>query len=268
MKVTLLGVGGSAGMPQIGGADGRGDWGELDPAEPRNRRTRPSIVIHGPDDQRILVDTGPDLRLQLTAQAIGRVDAVIYTHAHADHIAGLDEIRILNRILGAPMPSYATAGVWAELRQRFDYAFAPYNGGYFIRPVLTAHEMKPGETVEIAGMAVRGFVQDHGYVDTLGLRVGDFAYCTDVVRLNDAALAALKGVRTLVVDCFTLGPAHPTHAHLEQVLDWVARLSPARTVLTHMGPNMDYRRLVESLPPGIEPGYDGQVLAVDLSVPA
>jgi phosphoribosyl 1,2-cyclic phosphate phosphodiesterase len=262
MKVTLLGVGGSAGLPQIGGADGRGDWGEVDPAEPRNRRTRPSIVIHGPDDQRILVDTGPDLRSQLTDCAIGRIDAVIYTHAHADHIAGLDEIRILNRILGAPMPAYATKTVWAELRQRFDYAFAPYNGGYFIRPVLVAHEVKPGEQIDISGVAVQSFTQDHGYGDTLGLRVGDFAYCTDVVRLNDVALAALAGVQTLVVDCFTLGPAHPTHAHLDQVLDWVAQLKPARTVLTHMGPNMDYRRLTECLPPGIAPGYDGQILTI------
>jgi phosphoribosyl 1,2-cyclic phosphate phosphodiesterase len=262
MKITLLGVGGSAGSPQIGGADGRGDWGELDPTEPRNRRTRPSIVMHTADHKAVLVDTGPDLRAQLTANAIGKIDAVIYTHAHADHIAGLDEIRILNRILGTPMPTYATAEVFAELRQRFDYVFKPYKGGFFIRPVLIAHEIKGGDTADIEGLTVTFLTQDHGYLPTLGLRVGDFAYCTDVVRLDETALSALAGVQTLVVDCFTRGPKHPTHADLAQVLSWVNQLRPARTVLTHMGPNMDYRRLAETLPAGIEPGYDGQVLNV------
>ena len=144
VRVVLLGVGGSAGSPQIGGADGFGDWGQLDPAEPRNRRSRASIVIEASDQRRLLVDTPPDLRQQLTDNGIGRIDAVLYTHAHADHIAGLDEIRILNRILDAPMPSYADARTWGELHLRFDYAFKPYAGGFFSRPVLEAHTIAPG----------------------------------------------------------------------------------------------------------------------------
>lgn len=261
LKVTLLGVGGSSGSPQIGGADGAGDWGELDPTEPRNRRSRPSIVVEAPDGRRILVDTGPDLRLQLTERRIGRIDAVIYTHAHADHIAGLDEIRILNRLLGAPMPTYATVAVFEELAQRFDYAFKPWSGPGFFRPVLATQAVAAGESVEINGLAVRVIGQDHGFTTSLGLRIGGFAYCTDVKRLDEAALGALAGVETLVVDCFTRGAAHPTHANLAQVLAWVERLKPRRTVLTHMGPNMDYRWLVENLPVGVEPGFDGMELA-------
>ncbi len=260
MKVTILGAGGSSGSPQVGGPEGAGDWGELDPTEPRNRRSRPSIVIEHAG-QRLLVDTGPDLRGQLIDNKINRIDAILYTHAHADHIAGLDEIRILNRLLGAPMPTYATAEVWAELRLRFAYAFKPWTGGGFFRPVLDAEDIAPGDTVKIIGLEVTLIGQDHGFIPSLGLRIGGFAYCTDVVRLDEAAFAALAGLDVFVVDCFTSGGPHPTHAHLALVLDWVARLRPGRTILTHMGPNMDYRRLLETLPDGVEPAYDGMVLA-------
>ncbi|OYY02261.1 MAG: MBL fold metallo-hydrolase [Acidocella sp. 35-58-6] len=259
-KVTLLGVGGSAGSPQIGGEDGAGDWGVLDPAEPRNRRTRPSIVIESPEGKRLLVDTGPDLRLQLTDCKIPRIDAVLYTHAHADHVAGLDEIRILNRLLGAPMPTYATQVVFDELEKRFDYAFRPWNGSGFYRPVLSTQGIEAGQVVEILGLAVQVIGQDHGYITTLGLRVGGFAYCTDVVRLDETALAALEGLEVLVIDCFTNGLPHPTHANLEQVLGWVEVLRPKRTILTHMGPTMDYQSLLKELPEGVEPGFDGMVI--------
>ncbi|OYV33125.1 MAG: MBL fold metallo-hydrolase, partial [Acidocella sp. 20-61-6] len=161
MKVTLLGVGGSAGTPQIGGADGLGDWGELDPSEPRNLRSRPSIAIETPEGKTLLVDTGPDMRRQLIAAGIGKVDAVFFTHSHADHITGLDDIRILNRLLGAPMPCYTDAFTWGELRRRFDYAFKPYHGGWFTRPVVEVHEVTPGGTAEILGMQLRLIDQDH-----------------------------------------------------------------------------------------------------------
>jgi phosphoribosyl 1,2-cyclic phosphate phosphodiesterase len=259
----MLGAGGSAGCPQIGGADGGGDWGELDPAEPRNRRTRPSVVVTNEAGQNLLIDTGPDLRLQLTACKIPKIDAVLYTHAHADHIAGLDEIRILNRLLGAPMPTYADAKTLEELEKRFDYAFRPWTPGtFFFRPVLQTHVVAPPQQLEILGLPVRIFVQDHGFIPTLGLRIGGFAYCTDVKRLDETALATLEGVETLVVDCFTRYDAHPTHANLAQVLDWVTRLRPARTILTHLGPSMDWRWGLDNLPAGVELGYDGLVVEI------
>jgi phosphoribosyl 1,2-cyclic phosphate phosphodiesterase len=253
----LLGVGGSAGLPQIGGADGHGDWGQADPAEPRNRRSRASAVIHTREGRNILIDTGPDLRAQLIGRGIGRIDAVIFTHAHADHVAGLDEVRILNRILGAPMPAFATAEVWAELRARFAYAFGPWQGGFFGRPVLEPREIAPGAPFTACGAEILPISQDHGFSRSLGLRLGALAYCTDVVRFDADAFAALRGVEVWVVDCFTPAADHPTHAGLPTVLGWVERLRPGRTILTHMGPQMDYATLRRGLPAGVEPGYDG-----------
>ncbi len=261
IKVTLLGTGGSAGSPQIGGADGGGEWGALDASEPRNRRSRPSIVIEAPDGRRLLVDTGPDLRLQLTGCKIPKIDAVLYTHSHADHIAGLDEVRILNRLIGAPMPAYAMAVSWAELQDRFDYAFRPWTTApAFFRPVFERHEVEPGQSLQIIGLPVQLIGQDHGYVTSLGLRIGGFAYCTDVVRLDAAALEQLENLDVFVVDCFTRLEPHPTHANLEQVLAWVALLKPKRTVLTHMGPSMDYGWLTANLPESVAPGFDGLML--------
>lgn len=196
----------------------------------------------------------------MTAAGIGRVDAVVYTHAHADHIAGLDDVRILNRIMDAPMPAFADQKTWDELKLRFDYAFKPFSGGFFYRPVLHPYILIPGKSSDIMGLSFQVIDQDHGYTRTLGLRAGGFAYCTDVMALDEAAHSALRNLEVLVVDCFTSGPPHPTHANLDLVLTWVSRLQPRRTVLTHMGPDMDYGWLTRILPDGIEPGYDGLVI--------
>ncbi|MGH7040694.1 MAG: MBL fold metallo-hydrolase [Acetobacteraceae bacterium] len=259
MRVVLLGSGGSAGVPMIGGADGTGDWGNCDPAEPRNRRTRTSIVVENPAGQRLLVDTSPDLRTQLLACGIPGIDAILFTHAHADHITGLDDVRILNRIAGRPLPAFATASVLAELDARFPYAFRPWQPPGFFRPVLETRPIEAGETVQISGLPVRTFVQDHGYGLSLGLRIGAFGYSTDVVRLDRAAFDALSGVETWVVDCFGLSP-HPTHAHLDLALAWAARVGARRTVLTHLGTDMDWASVARQLPANVELAFDGMVL--------
>ncbi len=261
MRVVVLGCGGSAGVPHIGGADGRGDWGACDPHEPRNRRTRASIVIEAPAG-RILVDTGPDMRAQLLAAAIPRIDALIFTHPHADHITGLDDVRILNRIAGTPLPAYATESTLKELQQRFDYAFRPWTPPMFFRPVLDTHKVTPGDTVEIAGLPIHTFDQDHHVMRTLGLRAGGFAYSTDVMRLGDAAMETLRGVDTWLVGCFQR-QSHLTHAHVDLVLHWRERIGARRTVLTHMGNDMDWSWLKARLPAGVEPACDGQVLKVE-----
>jgi phosphoribosyl 1,2-cyclic phosphate phosphodiesterase len=260
MRVTLLGTGGSAGVPMIGGPDGAGDWGACDPAEARNRRTRASIIIENPHNQRLLVDSSPDMRDQFLSNRIPGADAILFTHAHADHITGIDDVRILNRIVKRPLEAFATRQTLDELTRRFGYAFAPWDGKGFYRPVLVAKNVSPGETIRPAGLDVRVFNQGHGRITTLGLRVGPFAYSTDVIELDDAALEALAGVDTWVVGCFLRSEHHWTHANLPVVFDWVRRLRPRRTILTHMGPDMDWAWLQANLPPGIEAGHDGMVL--------
>ena len=260
--MTILGCGGSAGVPQIGGADGRGDWGACDPAEPRNRRTRSSIVLQSDTGERLLVDTSPDMRQQLLACGVPCVDAILFTHAHADHVLGIDDVRILNRIVNRPLDAYATGRTMLELNRRFDYAFKPWQDTYFFRPVLIPNEVSAGQVIEVAGLQVGLFEQDHGFMPTLGLRVGDFAYSTDVAVLDDAAFAALSGVDTWVVDCFQRKP-HKTHANVEQVIAWADRVGARRVILTHMGYDVDWAWLKGRLPARIEPGYDGMTLEFD-----
>jgi phosphoribosyl 1,2-cyclic phosphate phosphodiesterase len=260
MRVILLGTGGSAGVPMIGGANGSGDWGVCDPAEPRNCRSRASIVVESDTGSRLLVDTGPEMRSQLLECRVPGVDAILYTHSHADHITGLDDVRLLNRIAGRPLDAFATRATLDELTRRFGYAFRPWEPPGFFRPVLVPREVEAGQTIAVAGLKVRLFEQDHGFTRSLGLRIGGFGYSTDVLNLDEAAFAALAGVETWVVGCFLRQGPHKTHADLPRVLAWARRLGVRRTVLTHMGTDMDWGWLQANLPAGVEPGYDGMIL--------
>ena len=262
MKITILGCGASAGVPMIGGPDGGGDWGQCDPAEPKNRRTRSSIGGESDGGQRLLVDASPDLRNQIIDNRIPGIDAILFTHAHADHIAGIDDIRLLNRIAQRPLDAFGMQTTLDEVSRRFGYAFSPWKPPNFYRPVLVAHPVEAGTVLDVAGLKVGVFQQNHGRIDTLGLRIGSFGYSTDVVELDEVAFAALEGVDTWVVDCFLRGDTHWTHANLTRVLEWVERLQPRRTVLTHMGTTMDWAWMAANLPHGIEPGFDGMVLTV------
>jgi phosphoribosyl 1,2-cyclic phosphate phosphodiesterase len=260
LKITVLGCGGSSGVPQLGGPDGRGNWGACDPTEPRNRRSRSSIAIQARDGTTLLVDAGPDLRAQLLASGISRVDAVVLTHSHADHVVGLDELRMINRLMGRALPLYATAETLTEVTRRFDYAFRPVTPGFF-RPALEAQVVEPGQVVPMAGFDVRLFAQDHKVMETLGLRIGGFGYSTDVVEMPEEAFAALQGVHGWVVGCFQRKP-HPVHAHVDKVIDWAKRIGAKQTVLTHMGPDLDWGWMQSALPGGVEPSFDGMTLEV------
>lgn len=259
MRVTVLGCGGSTGVPAIGGADGTGDWGVCDPSEPRNRRTRASIVVESRAGSRLLVDTSPDMRSQLLACGIPAIDAVLFTHAHADHITGLDDVRVLNRIIDRPLEAFGTSKTLDEIVSRFGYAFLPWQPPGFYRPVLIERRVRSDATIQTAGLDVALFNQDHGFTESLGLRIGGFGYSTDVVELDEAAFEALEGVDTWLVDCFQRAP-HRTHAHFERVLTWASRVGARRTVLTHMGSDLDWSWMLANLPSGMEPGYDGLVL--------
>lgn len=262
MRITVLGCGGAGGVPLIGP-----NWGDCDPAEPRNRRRRVSILVEDGrmTDGPLLVDTSPDLREQLLDARVERIGGVLYTHDHADHLHGIDDLRGLNRRQRAVIPVYGADKTLASIRQRFGYAFdtpSESNGRqWFYKPSLEAHEIRAGERFRASGLEVLPFEQSHGAVKTLGYRFGDAAYSTDANELSEAVFAALAGIKLWVVDCLGYEP-FPTHAHLAKTLNWIARVKPARAVLTHMGPELDYRRLLNELPPGVEPAYDGMVLEV------
>ncbi len=254
MRVTVLGCGPSGGVPLIGN-----DWGECDPANPRNRRRRASILVEDRGAQ-ILVDASPDMRMQLLDAGVGRLDAILFTHAHADHCHGIDEVRALNRAMGQAIPIHASAKTLAELKQRFAYIFRPSDpaaGAAFYKPALLPSVIEG--PLEVGGVRVVPFTQNHGFTTSLGLRFGPFAYSTDVVGLDEAAFAALEGIETWIVDCYRRTP-HPTHTHLAQTLEWIARVRPKRAILTHMDVQLDYETLRRELPTGVEPGYDGMVI--------
>ncbi len=261
LRITLLGTGPSQGVPALGGEGGAGDWGACDPAETRNRRTRTSALLRDTTNgAALLVDSGPDLRAQLLAARCGDLGAVLWTHAHADHVMGIDDLRAINRIRQGVLMCYGTEATLAELRGRFAYAFKPPTRGFY-RPALDARTVAPGDTIRWAGHDIRLLDQDHHVMPTLGLRIGRLAYTTDVVRMPEATLAALEGVDVWIVGCFQPGP-HPVHAGLEQVMAWRARLRPRRTILTHMSAAFDFARLSRALPEGMEPGFDGLEIEV------
>ena len=189
MQVVVLGCGGSAGVPMIGGPDGKGDWGACDRCETRNSRTRSSIVLEGPGGGRILVDTGPDLRSQILACAVPVIDAIVYTHAHADHVSGIDEVRGLNRLINRPIQAYAFPETLTELQLRYAFAFLPWSPPGFYRPVLAPEPVTPTSELDICGLNLKLFEQTHGRTRTLGFRAGQFAYSTDMVGLGPGALA-------------------------------------------------------------------------------
>jgi phosphoribosyl 1,2-cyclic phosphate phosphodiesterase len=252
MRVTILGCGPSTGVPAIGP-----NWGACDPADPRNRRRRASLLVAvGP--VAILVDMSPDLREQLIDARVRRLDAVVMTHAHADHLHGIDDIRQLNRLMGAAIPLWADAETLAEIRRRFGYVLAPpAEPGRFYQPALEPHEI--AGPFAIGGVEVVPFAQNHGYSTTLGLRIGRMAYSTDVTELDESAFTAIAGVELWIVDCMRRAP-HPTHSHLEKTLGWIRRVRPRRAILTHLDQTLDYRTLAGELPAGVEPGQDGLVI--------
>ena len=249
MKVTIriLGCGPSGGIPSIGHR-----WGECDPHNPKNVRTRCSVLFQT-KGKNILVDTSPDLRQQLLAADVSDIEAVLFTHTHGDHVHGFNDLGPISRAKKEKIPVYGTEETIKELETVFAYAFGGEVGHY--RPFVVPHIITPGE-FEVAGAPIVAFEQDHGLGTTLGFRIGDVAYSTDVIKLSEEAFEALKGVKVWVVDC--LGrELHLTHSYLEQTLSWIDRVKPERAILTHMGVEMDYETLRRELPKGVEPAYDG-----------
>ena len=230
-------------------------------------RSRPSILVED-GETRLLVDTSPDLRQQMLDAKIlnagvAKLSAVLFTHAHADHLHGIDDLRAVNRAIGAPLPFYADRTTLDVIAQRFSYVLTPLDGSgkNFYKPVLIPHELAAGGAVTIGDVAVSAVDQDHGFSRTLGFRFGPVAYCTDVVNMPEESFAALAGIRLWIIGTMVAYP-HPTHCDVPKALAWIERLRPEHAVLTHLGPELDYAELAAQLPAGVEPAYDGMVIEV------
>jgi phosphoribosyl 1,2-cyclic phosphate phosphodiesterase len=254
MKVTILGCGTSSGVPRVDG-----NWGTCDPNEPRNRRRRVSILVEH-EGTRILVDTSPDLREQLLAEGGGRPSAVIWTHEHADHCHGIDDLRPFYFYGKEPITGFARSRTKAELEFRFAFALAGHQG---YPPYVSCSDL-PADSV-MGGIRVRAVDLPHGRITSTGLRFDaggkSLAYFTDFNELPDEAGALVQGIDLWIVDAVRHTP-HPTHPHLAQSLAWIEVLRPKHAILTHMDQTMDYRSLREMLPAGVEPGYDGQEITL------
>lgn len=261
MRVIVLGCGGSSGTPAIDWG-----WGACDPGNPRNRRTRPSIVVEAAET-RLLIDTAPELRQQLLDAGISTLSAVLYTHAHADHVHGIDDLRAINRRIGAPLDVYGDDATLARIEKRFGYAFAPLPAGArsYYKPTLMARSIADGDEVRIGAISVTAFAQDHGFSTTLGFRFEaggvTIAYSTDVVELPESAGPHVSGLDLWIIGTFVDEP-HATHCHVAKALAWIERWRPRRAVLTHLGCSLDYARLAAALPAGVEPAFDGMRIAI------
>ena len=253
MKVRILGCGTSTGVPKIGN-----EWGQCDPDEPRNRRLRTSIMVESAGE-RMLVDCGPDLRQQLLAADVNRLDSVIVTHTHGDHCHGLDELRPVAQAVGGPIPLHARGAVLDELKQRFGYAFEQSD---FYRPIVEGREL--GEELRFGEAQVRFVDQPHGGPTSLGLRFDEpgysGAYAIDFSDLTNEMASLYEGADVWIADCLTRRP-HPTHAHLDGVLGWARDLCVGQLYLVHMGNGLDYRSLIAELPDWAAPAYDGLEIA-------
>ncbi len=268
-RVTILGSGSSGGVPRPGGVDGLGDWGVCDPKEPKNRRSRCSMLIERAHETHgfahdhvtsVIVDTAPDMRLQLMAAGCSRLDGVLYTHAHADQSNGIDDLRLYAIAMRSRIPVWIDDDTAGELIERFNYCFEkPENSSY---PAILDRQVIPpiGSGFEVNGPAgivpVMTFLQYHGRVNSLGFRFGDIAYSSDLVDLPEASFEALEGVKIWIVDALQMKP-HGSHAHLDLTLEWIERVKPERAILTNLHISMDYQTLKNNLPMGVEPAYDG-----------
>lgn len=267
LHITVLGCGSSAGVPRV--AQG---WGACDPANPKNRRRRCSLLVQrigSGGTTTVLVDTSPDMREQLLDAAVENVDGVLFTHDHADHTHGIDDLRPFVIHHGRRVDIYADEQTSAALHQKFGYCFATPAGSDY-PPILTEHRIAAGEPVTIDGqggpVTALPFIQQHGNGTSLGFRFGNFAYSCDVSSIPEESLGALQGLDVWILDALRYRP-HPSHFSLDEALDWIGRVKPKRAILTNLHTDLDFEVLRTSLPEHVEPAFDGLTVSFDLHEP-
>lgn len=257
MRIRILGTGTSFGVPQVGC-----DCVVCRSTDPRDRRTRSSVLVEV-GGASLLIDTTPELRLQLLAAGVRRVDAVLYTHEHADHIAGIDDLRIFSARHGTPLPIHGPAETLDRIRSAFAYIFddavQPPKGTS--KPLLAPSPLNAGVEASVAGVAVLPIAVDHGDLRVFGYRIGAFAYITDAKRVTPEALELLRGLDVLVLNALWWRP-HPTHLSIPEAIAVAQEVGATRTLLTHLTHETGHAELAAALPPGIEPAYDGLVVEV------
>ncbi len=258
LRVTMLGCGSSPGVPRIGN-----DWGACDPGNPKNRRRRASILVErfrSPTEvTRVLVDTGPDMREQMLDANVDWVDGVLYTHAHADHIHGIDDLRafVLNRKRRVDV--YMTEETAERIHAAFGYCFETPKDSYY-PPILEDHRIRPGDTITIDGnggpIVTQAFRQLHGSIESLGFRFGRFCYSTDLHELPAESEPMVRELDVWILGALRYTP-HGSHFSVDQAVALSQRMAAERMILTHMHNALDYDELSGRLPAGAEPGYDG-----------
>ena len=258
LRFTILGCGSSGGVPRLGN-----DWGACDPANPLNRRRRCSLLVErigAGGTTRVLIDTSPDMREQLLDARVGTLDAVVYTHSHADHVHGIDDLRQIVFNMAGRLPVWADGATQEALLSRFGYAFVQPAGSPY-PPILDLYTIDGPFAVDGPGGPVRltPFEAGHGPTHALGFRVGALAYLPDAVTIPEASWPHLAGLEVWVVDALRRKP-HPTHAHLALALDWIERAAPARAVLTNMHVDLDHAAVAAETPAHVMPAHDGMVI--------
>lgn len=259
-KLTILGCGSSGGVPRVGN-----NWGLCDPENPRNRRRRCSILVERTGKggtTRVLVDTSPDLREQLLAAECGALDGVLFSHEHADHVHGIDDLRPIALMNGRRVQVWADEPTANMMLLRFGYCFhTPPDSLY--PPILDLHSMHAEDNVEISGeggiITALPFYLSHGQIEALGFRFGDVAYTPDLSGVPDGSLQYLEGVDCWIIDALRRNP-HPSHLSLDEALEWIARLKPKKAIITNMHVDLDYETLCKELPENVTPAYDGMVI--------
>lgn len=262
LRATILGCGSSGGVPRLGG-----HWGACDPQNPRNIRRRCSLLLERISEAgrtQVLIDTSPDMRAQLLDAGVGRLDGVVYTHSHADHVHGIDDLRQLVFNMGERLKVWADGATQDALYSRFGYAFVqPKESPY--PPILDMHTIEGAITVEGAGgpLVLHPLRLNHGSIDALGFRVGGLAYTPDVVHIYPESWPMLQGLEVWIVDALRRKP-HPTHAHLEMTLGWIAQAAPGHAILTNMHVDLDHASVAAETPAHVTPAHDGMVIELAL----